>query len=107
MKKATMPAWEKKRTTETRRLEKFLLDQGDFQQVHAYRCNVASIRVRVIDPRFQGKSVDQRGQNRGQISPEPSREYPARHTESSDVYSVRDPRRRKRSAAVILAEPGI
>jgi len=60
MNRTTLPAWEKKRTAETRAVEKLLSEEGGFQKVDAYRYNVASIRVRVIDPRFEGKSVDQR-----------------------------------------------
>lgn len=51
--------WEKKRTAETRRVEKALSDEG-FENVAAYRYNSASIRVRVIDPRFEGRSSEKR-----------------------------------------------
>ena len=51
--------WEKKRTKETRNVENALKKAG-FQQADAYRYNSASIRVRVIDPRFMGKTVEQR-----------------------------------------------
>jgi hypothetical protein len=37
-----------------------VLSQGDFDQVDAYRYNSASIRVRVIDRRFEGKSREER-----------------------------------------------
>jgi stress-induced morphogen len=50
--------WETKRTAETRRVESFL--RHVFPKTDAYRYNSASIRVRVIDERFQGKSVDAR-----------------------------------------------
>jgi len=51
--------WEEKRTEETRSVEK-ALREGGFQQVDAYRYNSASIRVRVIDPRFKEKSIEER-----------------------------------------------
>ena len=49
-------AWEDKRTAETRQVEDVLRRVG-FQQVDAYRYNTASIRVRVIDSRFEGSRV--------------------------------------------------
>lgn len=51
--------WEAKRTPETRHVEQVLHEDG-FAQVDAYRYNSASIRVRVIDERFQGLSVERR-----------------------------------------------
>src|SRR5271163_4104666 len=53
----TLP-WEAKRTDETRMVEDRLKTQ--FRQVDAYRFNSASIRVRVIDPRFEGMKREQR-----------------------------------------------
>ena len=53
------PVWEDKRTDETRHVEEFLR-KASFQQVDAYRYNIASIRVRVIDPRFEGLSIEKR-----------------------------------------------
>jgi hypothetical protein len=53
------PAWEAKRTDETRLVENALLEAG-FQQADAYRYNPASIRVRVVDPRFEGLSAEKR-----------------------------------------------
>ena len=53
-----MVAWEKKKTPETRRLESIF--QKVFPCTDAYRFNSASIRVRVIDERFEGKSIDER-----------------------------------------------
>lgn len=53
-----MSAWESRRTDETRRVEQVL--RREFPQVDAYRYNSASIRVRVIDPRFAGKSIEER-----------------------------------------------
>lgn len=55
---ATLP-WEAKRTDETRKVEDVLRKAG-FEKVDAYRYNSASIRVRVIDPRFAGLSPEQR-----------------------------------------------
>jgi hypothetical protein len=46
------------RTDETRAIESLL--RSEFAQTDAYRYNSASIRVRVIDPCFQGKSTEQR-----------------------------------------------
>ncbi len=50
------PRWEEKRTPETREIEDALRREG-FERVDAYRYNSASIRVRVIDPRFEEMSV--------------------------------------------------
>lgn len=47
------PPWENDRTVETRSIEAFLKDAA-FAQVDAYRYNSACIRLRVIDPRFEG-----------------------------------------------------
>jgi hypothetical protein len=55
---ATLP-WEAKRTDETRHVEE-VLRQAGFDQVDAYRYNSASIRLRVIDPRFEGLSSEKR-----------------------------------------------
>lgn len=51
--------WEAKRTEETRYVESYLMDAG-FDRVDAYRYNSAAIRVRVIDPRFEGRTPDER-----------------------------------------------
>ena len=51
--------WEAMRTDESREVEAVLKRAG-FDQADAYRYNAASIRVRVIDPRFEGLSVEQR-----------------------------------------------
>lgn len=56
---ATTPTWEAKRTEETRTVERVLSDAG-FQKVDAYRYNSASIRVRVIDQRFEGMPIEKR-----------------------------------------------
>jgi hypothetical protein len=49
----------KKHTLETRSVEQVLRDAG-FANVEAYRYNSASIRVRVIDPRFEGLAPEKR-----------------------------------------------
>jgi acid stress-induced BolA-like protein IbaG/YrbA len=51
--------WKSKQTDESRFVEVELRKAG-FQQVDAYRFNSASIRVRVIDPRFDGLSQAKR-----------------------------------------------
>ncbi len=51
--------WEARRTDETRMVEDVLRKAG-FKEVDAYRYNSASIRVRVIDPRFEGRSPELR-----------------------------------------------
>jgi hypothetical protein len=55
---AALP-WEAKRTDETRHIEEILRKEG-FDQVNAYRYNSASIRLRVIDSRFEGLSPEKR-----------------------------------------------
>src|SRR5205085_6237800 len=55
---ATTAQWESKRTAETRTVEDLL--RQHFKQADAYRYNSASIRVRVIDPRFERMSREQR-----------------------------------------------
>ena len=55
----TSPRWEAKRTDETRQVEEVLRKAG-FDRVDAYRYNSASIRVRVIDRRFEGLSAEKR-----------------------------------------------
>ena len=59
MSQVTAHRWETKRTDETRNVEETLQKAG-FDQVDAYRYNSASIRVRVIDPRFEGMSPEKR-----------------------------------------------
>ena len=51
--------WEAKQTDETRLVEDVLKRAG-FGQVDAYRYNSASIRLRVIDPRFDGLPIEKR-----------------------------------------------
>ena len=50
--------WEAQRTAETRMVEDRL--RPHFEQVDSYRYNSASIRVRVIDRRFEGMSREKR-----------------------------------------------
>jgi len=54
----TIPPWEEKRTGETRRVEEHLGQY--FERADAYRYNSASIRVRVIDSRFEGMPREKR-----------------------------------------------
>ncbi|WP_165225658.1 hypothetical protein [Aquisphaera insulae] len=51
--------WKRKRTDETRDVENALREAG-FRNSDAYRYNSASIRVRVIDEKFEGKSIAKR-----------------------------------------------
>jgi len=53
-----MSEWEGKKTDETRKIE--ALFRAEFPKTDAYRFNSASIRVRVIDDRFEGKSIAER-----------------------------------------------
>jgi len=59
MTKTATPTWEGKRTDETRSVED-VLGKAGFERVDAYRYNSASIRVRVIDPRFEGLPREKR-----------------------------------------------
>jgi len=54
----TMPSWEAKRKPETRMVETHLGEH--FHRVDSYRYNSASIRVRIIDPHFEGMSREKR-----------------------------------------------
>lgn len=58
MSTVTEPRWKSMRTDETRRIEDLL--KTKFPRSDAYRYNSASIRVRVIDPKFEGKSAEDR-----------------------------------------------
>ncbi len=51
--------WEEKRTDESRTVEDKLRSAG-FDQVDAYRYNSASLRVRVIDKRFESVTREER-----------------------------------------------
>lgn len=58
MSEATKGRWKGKQSEETRGVEEAL--RKVFRQADAYRYNSASIRVRVVDPRFEGKSEAER-----------------------------------------------
>lgn len=58
MTQATEARWKSMRTPETRQVEEVL--RREFPSADAYRYNSASIRVRVVDPRFEGKSIEER-----------------------------------------------
>ena len=58
MSQATEPRWHAMRTEDSNLVEKIL--RAKFSQTDAYRYNSASIRVRVVDPRFEGKSSEER-----------------------------------------------
>ena len=58
MSRSTKPRWDKMRTDETRRVEQII--RKIFPDTDAYRYNSASIRVRIIDDRFEGKSDEER-----------------------------------------------
>jgi stress-induced morphogen len=55
---STTPSWESKRTTETRMVEDIL--KQHFERADSYRYNSAAIRVRVVDPSFEGVPREQR-----------------------------------------------
>src|SRR5436190_16436547 len=59
MTKTPAPIWESKRTDETRDVED-VLHRAGFEKVDAYRYNPASIRLRVIDSRFEGLPREKR-----------------------------------------------
>ena len=48
----------KRRTPETEKIEALL--RPEFPVCEAYRYNAGAIRVRVVDPRFVGKSISER-----------------------------------------------
>lgn len=50
---------ESRKTDETKEVERLLTEAG-FDQVDAYRYNSASIRLRVIDPSFEGRPNEER-----------------------------------------------
>lgn len=52
--------WENKRTDESRLVERILRTEAGFKQVDAYRYNSASLRVRVIDQRFESLPREER-----------------------------------------------
>jgi len=58
MNQQTVNRWKSMRTPETRHVEAVL--RKKFPSSDAYRYNSASIRVRVVDSRFEGKSIERR-----------------------------------------------
>ena len=56
---STTTKWESKRTEESCMVEQMLRDAG-FERVDAYRYNSASLRVRIVDPRFESLSREER-----------------------------------------------
>src|SRR5665213_1865173 len=58
MSQSTVSPWKSKKTKETRKVEALL--RKEFPKTDAYRYNSASIRVRIIDDRFEGKSTEKR-----------------------------------------------
>ena len=58
MSSQTQSRWQAMRTDDSRAVEEKL--RQAFPQTDAYRYNSASIRVRVIDERFEGKSEEER-----------------------------------------------
>lgn len=81
MTQATAHRWESRRTDETRQVEDVLRNAG-FDRTDAYRYNSASIRVRVIDPRFEGMPTEDRD-----AMVEPSLELLPEHTQA-DIMSL-------------------
>jgi hypothetical protein len=55
---STTKTWESKRTEETRAIKDLL--RKSFEQADSYRYNSASIRIRVIDKRFEGMPREKR-----------------------------------------------
>ena len=60
MSQQTTARWKTMRTPETREVERVL--RKVFPKTDAYRYNSGSIRVRVVDARFEGKSNEERDQ---------------------------------------------
>jgi len=58
MSQKTKRRWEAMRTDESRQVEDLL--RKEFPKTDAYRYNSASIRVRVVDPRFEGLTMEER-----------------------------------------------
>ena len=57
-KNATVSEWEALRTDESRGVEEFL--RKHFEIADAYRYNSASVRVRIIDPKFRNLTNEER-----------------------------------------------
>jgi hypothetical protein len=58
MSQVTTPRWASMQDEDSREVERVL--RQEFPRTDAYRYNAASIRVRVIDERFRGKSLEER-----------------------------------------------
>src|ERR1700722_3241232 len=58
MSQKTKRRWEAMRTDESRQVEDLL--RKEFPKTDAYRYNSASISVRVVDPRFESLSMEER-----------------------------------------------
>jgi len=56
--KTAVSEWEQLRTDESRHVEEVLREH--FEAADAYRYNPASLRVRITDSRFRGKSREER-----------------------------------------------
>ncbi len=69
-------SWEAKRTPETRMVEELL--RKHFEQADSYRYNSASIRIRVVDSRFEEMPREKRDamveQDLDQLPPETQRD---------------------------------
>lgn len=55
---SSKPPWDDRRTDETRLIEKRLAEQ--YPTTEAYRFNSASIRIRIVDERFEGMPTIER-----------------------------------------------
>jgi stress-induced morphogen len=55
---SVIPDYHQLKTRETNKIERLLREE--FPDTEAYRHNSASIRVRIVDPRFEGKSDEER-----------------------------------------------
>jgi stress-induced morphogen len=58
MSSKTKARWEEKRDQDSKQVERTL--RTEFPHTDAYRYNSASIRIRVVDDRFKGKSHEKR-----------------------------------------------
>ena len=58
MSQTTTSRWKKMRNADSRKVEEVL--RKVFPRTDAYRYNSASIRVRIVDDRFKGKSNEER-----------------------------------------------
>ena len=96
-KNAIATTWQDLRTDESRKVEKVLLEA--FESVDAYRYNSASLRVRVVDPRFRGLTNEQRDDMVEPVLAKLDRDteadimnlvflYPGEVDESSDAFLI-------------------